>query len=175
MTSGADLLALARSRPSDAGTPSLADLDPGMVRAALVGALLPGATAADVPLIRRLTEEEIAAVAAADAGCGDVLLACCWLLFRLGQVEDSALVWRAKNLNFDAHCLIDSVFLLPQGVAATVEFARAAGLEDLLEWVAGDWRCDPDEEAQRWRTSSFFDEVPPAHTPVAELAAWFPS
>jgi hypothetical protein len=34
------------------------------------------------------------------------------LLFMLGHVEDATLVWRAKNVNFDAHCYIDSAFLV---------------------------------------------------------------
>ena len=94
-------------------------------RAALVAALLSVSTPSDAPLLRELTSQEIAFVTRADSGCGDVLLACCWLLFVNGQVEDSALVWRAKNVNFDAHCYVDSVFLVAHGVRATAEFARA--------------------------------------------------
>ena len=108
----------------------------------------------------------------ADNGCGDTLLACCWLLFMLGRVEDTALVWRAKEVNFDAHCYIDSVFLVPQGVATTAAFAREEGLHDLLDWVTGPWLADPEEGAAGWREGSFFTSRPAATAPVEELAAW---
>lgn len=109
-----------------------------MERPALVTALLSTFIAADAPLIRELTRQEITAVHDADSGCGDVLLVCCWLLFMLGHVEDTALVWQAKNVNFDTHCYIDSVFLVPHGAAVTAEFARRQGLTDLVHWVDGE-------------------------------------
>src|SRR5215471_1570862 len=120
-------------------------------RPALVAALLSSFTAADAPLIRELTRQEIAAVRDAGSGCGDVLMACCWLLFMLGHVEDTALVWQAKNVNFDAYCYIDSVFLVPQGAAVTAEFARFRGLTDLVDWVEGEWMADT-SAAQEWRS-----------------------
>jgi len=141
-------------------------------RAALVAALLSSFTPTDAPLIRELTRKEIAWVDDAGSGCGDVLLACCWLLFMVGRVEDAALIWRAKNVNFDAHCYIDSVFLIPQGAAATAEFARSEGLMDLAEWVAGEWVSDTDAASQGWRSGSFFAKVPPAGTSAQDLAGW---
>src|SRR5262249_58384133 len=125
-------------------------------RAALVAALLTSFTAADTTLIRELTRHEIAAVRDADSGCGDVLLACCWLLFMLGHIEDTALVWQAKNVNFDAHCYIDSIFLVPQGPAVTAEFARSQRLTDLADWVESGWRADSKTAAQERRCGAFF-------------------
>lgn len=144
----------------------------GVERAALVATLLSSFTPADAPLIRELTRQEIAAVHDADSGCGDVLLACCWLLFMLGHVEDVALVWRAKNVNFDAHCYIDSVLLVSQGADATARFARSQGQTDLVEWVEGEWMRDAEDAAQEWRSGSFFAPVPAAAASVAELASW---
>ena len=141
-------------------------------RAALVAALLSVSTPSDAPLLRELTSQEIAFVERADTGCGDVLLACCWLLFVNGQVEDSALVWRAKNVNFDAHCYVDSVFLVAHGVRATAEFARSAGLVDLAEWVEDDSSDDVDADARELRDGAFFEDVPAASAPVEELAQW---
>lgn len=126
----------------------------------------------DAPLIRELTQHETTAVGDADSGCGDALLACCWLLFMIGDVEDSAFVWRAKNLNFDCHSYIDSVFLVPQGVIATAKFARSHGLPDLANWVEGGGLSDSEEDARGWRSGSFFAKVPSADTSVEELASW---
>ncbi len=176
MRSGLDLLLAARAM-SDAelarafgheGSSNENDVD----RAALVAALLSSSTPTDAPLIRELTRHEIAAVRDAEAGCGDVLLACCWLLFMIGEVEDAALVWNAKNLNFDAYCYIDSVFLIPHGVVATAEFAHSQGLMDLADRVEGESIGDTDTAAQDWRAGSFFARAPAATTSVTDLAAW---
>jgi hypothetical protein len=141
-------------------------------RAALVAALLSSFTPDDAPLIRELTRQEIAAVRDADSGCGDVLLACCWLLFMLGHTEDAALVWQAKNVNFDAYCYIDSAFLAPQGPDVTAEFARAEGLTSLADWVDGGWMGDTEYAAQQWQNGSYFAQVPSAAASVEELATW---
>lgn len=121
-----------------------------------MAALLSGHTEADAPLVRALTRQEIDGVRRVGDGCGDVLLACCWLLFMMGDVADSALVWEAKELNFDTHSYIDSVFLIPRGVRATAEFAQAQGLDGLAAWMDNDWIGDPEEGAARWREASFF-------------------
>lgn len=139
-------------------------------RAAVIAALLSSFTPVDAPLVRALTRLEIDAVRDGDAGCGDALLACCWLLFMIGEVGDAALIWEAKNVNFDAHCYVDSVLLVPSGVAATAEFARSQGLTDLADWIHG--LVDPELGAQGWRTGSFFASVPPAEASAEELATW---
>lgn len=141
-------------------------------RAALVATLISSFTPEDRPLVRHLTSLEIKAVRDADEGCGDTLLACCWLLFMLGEVVDAALVWEAKNVNFDTHCYVDSVFLIPRGVAATADFARSRGLADLAGWVEGAWIGDTEEAARQWRTGSFFAKVPSAAVTTEELVTW---
>lgn len=174
MTSGVELLAVARSM----GAEELNDLIGGGaddVRAALVAALLSGYRESDAPLVRALTRHEIDGVGAAGDGCGDVLLACCWLLFMLGDVADGALVWKAKGLNFDTYSYLDSVFLVPRGIEATATFAKAHGLADLVAYVRGDWAGDPEEAAARWRTGSFFAQVPAPTASSEELADWIRS
>lgn len=151
---------------------SLSDLPNEVERAALVAALSTTFSPADAPLVRGLTRQEIAWVEKDDAGCGDVLLASCWMLFVSGDVEDAALIWHAKNVYFDAHCYIDSVFLVPQGVAATAEFARSRGLRDLATWVGDMSMSDLQSTAEAWRSGEFFAEAPPATASVEELAAW---
>ncbi|MGC3954792.1 MAG: hypothetical protein QM804_11220 [Propionicimonas sp.] len=173
MTTGTELLAAARvAEPIELAARFGRGTDGSAARAALVAALLSQHTDSDRTLIRHLTQLEIDHVQALGDGCGDVLLACCWLLFRLGEVGDSALVWRAKQLNFDTHCYIDSEFLAPRGGAATVEFARAHGLPELADWVGADPLLDDADHVDQCRESSFFGQVPPADAPAEELASW---
>ncbi|MEO8830526.1 hypothetical protein [Lapillicoccus sp.] len=176
MTSGSESLLAARQMSAVDVATTLGEVGSrgtdGVERAALTAALLSSFTPADASLIRELTRREIVAVRDADSGCGDVLLACCWLLFMLGHLEDAALVWSAKTVNFDAHCYIDSVFLIPQGAEATAEFARSEGLSDLVDWVGGEWMRDTKDAGQMWRSGSFFAPVPPASASVAELSTW---
>lgn len=175
MTTGADLLREVRAAPeadlAETLRGGLSDLPNEVERAALVASLLTSPSSADAPLIRELTRQEIAWVEAEDSGCGDVLLACCWMLFMGGDVDDSALVWRAKNVNFDTHCYIDSTFLVPQGVAATAEFSRSRGLTDLAEWADGMSVSELQPTAEAWRSGEFFRGAPRVPAALEELAA----
>ena len=169
MPTGALLLAAARAVTPD----QLRVLaGPDDARAALVAALLTSRRPDDAPLLRELTRLEIDSVDAAGDGCGDVLLACCWMLLLVGDLADVELIWQAKNLNFDTYSYIDSVFLIPGGVQMTAEFARAHGLADYVEQG---WLTDPDELAEQWRNSAFFAGAPAATASVEELARYIRS
>ena len=176
VATGTELLEFARSAKSGdldlrfgpRATPAADEVE----RPALVAALLADSSHEDLPIVQALTRHEVAARAEADDGCGDVLLACAWMLFLGGEPEDAALIWAAKNVNFDAYCYIDSVFLLPGGLEATVHFARGSGHADLLRYVEGTWISDPEVGAEDWRSSPYFEGVPPADAPAVELARW---
>lgn len=176
MRTGADLLRAVRAVPeadlAETLRCGLSDLPNEVERAALVAALLTSSSSADTPLVRELTRQEIVWVETNDSGCGDVLLACCWLLFMGGDVADVPLVWRAKNVNFDAHCYIDSVFLVPEGVASTAQFARSRGMTDLADWVDGMSVDELQGTVDAWRSGEFFDGAPLAAASAEELAAW---
>lgn len=164
------LLTAARADPTE--VPAVAGLDGAEVRAALVAALLSHCSPGDAALVRALTRAEIDHVSARRGGCGDVLLASCWLLFVLGDPADSGLVWAAKSIDFDTHSYIDSALLVTQGIEATAAWARAHDQEQLATHVEGPWTEDVDEAIADWRTSVFFARVPPASAPAKELAAW---
>lgn len=159
MTTGIELLALARVQGGELAGTFGQGPEGDAARAAVVGALLTVRSDADAPVLRELTRLEIDSVRRTDDGCGDTLLACCWMLFLLGDVADSALIWEAKNLNFDTHCAVDSVFLVPRGIDATVEFATTHGLDDLASW-AGNSIGDVEEHVTAWREAPYFDSVP---------------
>jgi hypothetical protein len=130
--SGMELLERARSLDAVglralAGPNATPESD-SLTRPALVAALLSSFRPADRALVRYLTQFEIERARAEQVGgAGDVLMACRSLLLMIGQVEDSQLVWEAKELNFDTFCYIDSVFLIPEGIEAAVAFAAATG------------------------------------------------
>lgn len=54
----------------------------------------------------------------------------CGLLFTLGNAEDSLVVWRAKQCNFDTHCGIDVAFICGAGLEETKTYLAAAGSEE---------------------------------------------
>jgi hypothetical protein len=84
---------------------------------------------ADRPAIIAALEEQIRLEADA-VGDQFLMRLLCGLLFSLGQVEDSLLVWRAKQCNFDTHCGIDVAFLCGAGLEQTKALLAAAGTED---------------------------------------------
>jgi len=141
-------------------------------RPALVACLTSEATKDDLPLLRIATRSETEWVQHKNDGCGDTLLACCWLLFKFGDVEDSVAIYEAKMCNFDAGCYIDSVFLVGAGLPETTAFAKAAGLTKLAEWIAPMNPDDVEYDAANWRDSTFFARRPPLNSSVEDLAAW---
>lgn len=176
MGTGVDLLRQARG--AEAGSWSamfgagVSESVDSVDRPALVSTLLTEREATDIGLLRAVTTYEIASRKAAGDGCGDVLLACCWMLFCEGHLEDVELIWRAKNVNFDAYCYIDGAFLLSQGLAASVAHAEQAGAGDLLAYLQKLAPGDMVEEVAGWRTSSFFAGCPSPTSSTGELGAW---
>ncbi|PKQ33043.1 MAG: hypothetical protein CVT62_03095 [Actinobacteria bacterium HGW-Actinobacteria-2] len=91
-------------------------------------------------------------------------------LFSSCDASDVSLIWEAKMLSFDAGCTIDSAFLMPEGVDATVQYAESVGLGKLAGWVR-ESEYDQ-EEIDALRDSSYFGTLPPATAPQEELATW---
>jgi hypothetical protein len=68
--------------------------------------------------LRQLLSEEIEREKHGEAG-EEMLRTLCLLLFSLGVVEDSLLIWEAKQSSFDAGCGLDIQFLCGAGLEAT--------------------------------------------------------
>lgn len=66
--------------------------------------------------IRNLLHEEMAIENLEDH---EYLKTLCFLLFIIGDVNDSILIWKAKNKDFDAVCYIDGEFLCGAGLKET--------------------------------------------------------
>jgi len=89
--------------------------------------------------IRRLLAEEIEHARSFQER-EEMLRTLCLQLFSLGVVDDSLLIWEAKESNFDAGCGIDIQFLCGAGLTATKDFlstsripAAAKALGHLVE------------------------------------------
>ena len=141
-------------------------------RAALIAVLLSDFTGSDADLLVTLARAESALLADDHVNYGqDPLMACCWMLFMIGRLEDVPVVWEAKMTDFDTGCGIDTVLLLPHGMAPTLDYAVAHHLDDITEWLA---QCEGDVDAdiQGWRDTTYFDGRPAPDALVEELAAW---
>ena len=78
----------------------------------------------DHTFARYLLEQEIALHRAADDTLFDNLKRCAYLLYRLGHVEDSQLLWEAKNVHFDAYAGLDIQLLIGAGFDATMAYLK---------------------------------------------------
>jgi len=107
--------------PVDGGT------DRNEVRRALVlWALQYDRRAEDLPLLRRLVEQEAAWRRAAGSGLGEDAALAGYLLARHRCVEDVWRHWALKGANFDAWCAYDGQYLVAAGVPETIEHVRAS-------------------------------------------------
>lgn len=63
---------------------------------------------------------------------------CIFLLSRLGIAEDSLLIWRAKNMDFDASIGVEVNFLIGAGLKETIDYLNTVKSRDakqLLEYL----------------------------------------
>jgi hypothetical protein len=122
---------VARLRPRFAGLDEAHEA----LREELSRLLLAGWDAGDRPLLRALVAAETER-AREDGGCGEALLAFCYLLYRIGEPEDVFLVYDAKYADMDCGVMIDGRFLTlgrpAQEMLAFVDarLAADAGLGD---------------------------------------------
>lgn len=69
--------------------------------------------------IREIVCQEIANPERED---NEILKVCCMQLFAIGNVEDSLLIWRAKESDFDAYCYLDIQYTCGAGFNETKDF-----------------------------------------------------
>jgi hypothetical protein len=109
-----------------------------------------------------LLEQEIALHRAANDTLFDTLKRCAYLLYRRGHVEDSQLLWEAKNVHFDAYAGLDIQLLIGAGFDATIAYLKgqpdSAKEIEYLEACqrAGDF--DDMESYERFIAAYFGDE-----------------
>jgi hypothetical protein len=96
-------------------------------------------------------------------GVDDNLKLCAYLLFRIGNVEDSLLIWQAKSINFDTFCGLDIQLVIGAGKAETLSYLQALASEDAIKAVEYIKKCDKAgdfDEMDRYREyiKKYFDE-----------------
>ncbi|WP_035613618.1 hypothetical protein [Haloferula sp. BvORR071] len=74
--------------------------------------------------LRRLLAAATELEASGEGAGEEVLRTLCVQLFSIGRVEDSLLIWAAKQSSFDAGCGLDVQFLCGAGLGATKQHLR---------------------------------------------------
>ncbi|WP_019910256.1 hypothetical protein [Paenibacillus sp. HW567] len=90
--------------------------------------------------IRQLLQAEIKNEASED---NEYLRTLCILLFSIGIVEDTLLIWAAKRKNFDASAYIDVQLLCGAGVKETMKYLQAQPNEEAQKQLAYLQQCEP--------------------------------
>ena len=101
----------------------------------------------DVPELRKRLAEELAQYSW-ETGNDDLIKVFCVQLFAHGRVEDSLLIWQAKNASFDLSCSVDVQLVCGAGLQATKEFLERQSTKeasDALRYICdcektGDFR-----------------------------------
>ena len=81
--------------------------------------------------------------------CGDYLRVLCFMLFYIGNAEDSPLIWKAKTLNMDTGSMIDAGLLCGAGYEQTIEFIKGdAALREMQKCLeqSRQWGDMPERE-----------------------------
>jgi hypothetical protein len=84
--------------------------------------------------IRKLLIEEIDSELFSESH--ECLRILCFLLFSIGNVEDCELIWKAKMLNMDTGCMIDTVYLCGAGYNKTLFYLiNKEDLEKMKQYI----------------------------------------
>src|SRR5579883_2014403 len=92
--------------------------------------------------IRRLLVEE-SQQERRGKGQPEILRTLCAQLFSIGNVEDSLLIWNAKQSSFDAGCGLDIQFLCGAGLESTKAFLTAASVPEAKTALNRLIKCEP--------------------------------
>lgn len=80
--------------------------------------------------LRSLLKEEIKNE---DSEDNEYLKTLCIMLFSIGEVEDSLIIWEAKKKNFDTNCYIDVQLLCGAGFDHTINYLMTIASKEANE------------------------------------------
>lgn len=80
--------------------------------------------------LRSLLKEEIKNE---DSEDNEYLKTLCIMLFSIGEVEDSLIIWEAKEKNFDTSCYIDVQLLCGAGFDHTINYLMTIASKEAIE------------------------------------------
>ena len=81
---------------------------------------------------------------------GDSIYWCALLLYFVGDLGDVALMWEAKNINFDLRCAFDGQFLVGAGVDETITYLGDHGPAEAAEYIKRLKSCRDLDNLSRW-------------------------
>lgn len=68
-----------------------------------------------------------------DAEDNEYLKTLCIMLFSIGEVEESLLIWEAKQKNFDTSCYIDVQLLCGAGFNSTIDYLVTVANKEAIQ------------------------------------------
>ena len=89
-------------------------------------------------------------------GSSEYLRVLCGMLFCIGCVEDSALIWKAKMLNFDVGCMIDIEFFFGAGIKETLDYINTREDLERMKQFLSDFAATEDFEKEEF-VSDYID------------------
>ena len=92
----------------------------------IVSRLFKNYTIIDKPLIRYLLEQE---ALWCEHGFTDELVQLCYMLYKIGNIDDIQLLWEIKNNNFDTYCGLDIQLVAVPDVDDALEYLRTKSEE----------------------------------------------
>lgn len=125
--------------------------------------------AKNAPLLRDLLTVEMQD--RQDSSIGDFfenLYWCAFLLYRIGNSSDIALLWQAKNIDFDSFSGFDTQFLVGAGVQTTIEHLQALSDENATAILKHILQCQQSGDFDDME--SWFQDKMDYYTTEEELA-----
>ena len=104
--------------------------------------------------IRHLLQEEIELECNGEQREEDLALLCCVQLFASGLVEDSLLIWEAKNSGFDLGSYLDVHLLCGRGLERTKQFLTDHNSEESLAAFSYIEDCEKAGDFLNWSPES---------------------
>ncbi|GAB0169866.1 hypothetical protein LSPCS325_33030 [Lysinibacillus sp. CTST325] len=96
-----------------------------------------------VDRIRNLLKEEIENESSEN---NEYIKTLCIQLFALGYVDDTLLIWRAKEKDFDTHSYIDVQLLCGAGLEKTLGYLQKIDTLEAKKELSYLWKCKEDFE-----------------------------
>ena len=107
--------------------------------------------------IRKLLVEETIREQQGESG-EEMLRVLCVQLFSLAVVEDSLLIWAAKNSSFDAGCGLDLQFLCGAGLEKTKEYLAASNADTASKALQRLHDCEQSGDFHGWAPQKTINE-----------------
>jgi hypothetical protein len=83
---------------------------------------------------------------------------CAFFIYRLKDINDVDMLWKAKNVDFDSFCMFDIQFLAMDGIDKTIKYLSEKNDEDAmkaLEYILGCKKAGDFDNMEKWYTDKY--------------------